>query len=66
MDGYGGGGGHYSKCTQQVSFREPGRMDGQRENSIPAHKHSMRGGIITWMSGQNVATVRLRVNALDF
>ena len=21
-----------------------GRMDGQRENSIPAHKHSLRGG----------------------
>ena len=25
MAGYGGGGGHYSKYTQQVSFREPGQ-----------------------------------------
>ena len=25
MCGYGGGAGHYSKYTQQVSFREPGR-----------------------------------------
>ena len=24
-----------------------GRTDGQRENSIPSHKHSLRGGIIT-------------------
>ena len=23
------------------------RSDGQRENSIPSHKHSLRGGIIT-------------------
>ena len=28
--GYGGRGGHYSKYTQQVSFREPGRTDGRR------------------------------------
>ena len=27
MGGYGGGVGHYSKYTQQVSFREPGRTD---------------------------------------
>ena len=34
MGGYGGGGRHYSKYTQQVSFREPGRTyrrtDGRR------------------------------------
>ena len=29
MRGYGGGGGHYSKYTQQVSFREPGQTDGR-------------------------------------
>ena len=29
VGGYGGGGGHYSKYTQQVSFREPGRTDGR-------------------------------------
>ena len=23
-----------------------GRADGQRENSIPAHKHNLRGGIM--------------------
>ena len=25
--------------------RTDGRTDGQRENSIPSHKHSLRGGI---------------------
>ena len=28
-----------------------GRMDGQRENSIPAHKHSLRGGITNTVCG---------------
>ena len=27
--------------------RTDGRTDGQRENSIPTHKHSLRGGIMT-------------------
>ena len=32
MGGHGGGDGHYSKYTQQVSFREPGRTDGRTDN----------------------------------
>ena len=38
MGGYGGAGGYYSKYTQQVSFREPGRTDGwvdRRKDGMP-------------------------------
>ena len=28
----------------QTNGRMDGRMDGQRENSIPTRKHSLRGG----------------------
>ena len=31
--------------------RSFGRTFGQRENSIPSHKHSLRGGIITYING---------------
>ena len=31
--------------------RTDGRTDGQRENSIPTHKHSLRGGIKTQFAG---------------
>ena len=31
MGWYGGGDGHYSKYTQQVSFREPGQTDGRTD-----------------------------------
>ena len=31
MGGYTGGGGHYSKYTQQVSFREPGQTPGEKQ-----------------------------------
>ena len=33
--------------------RSFGQTDGQRENSIPSHKHSLQGGIITGCSHQN-------------
>ena len=48
MCGYGGGGGHYSKYTQQVSFREPGQTDGRPDNvkTVYPPTNTVCGGII--------------------
>ena len=35
--------------------RTHGRKDGQRENSIPSHKHSLRGGIIIILKPLKIA-----------
>ena len=36
-----------TKRHEHTFLRSFGRTDGQRENRIPSHKHSLRGGIIT-------------------
>ena len=43
MRGYGRGGGHYSKYTQQVSFREPGWTDNVKTVYLPTN--TVCGGI---------------------
>ena len=45
MGGYGRGGGHYSKYTQQVSFREPGQTDNVKTVYPPTS--TVCGGLIT-------------------
>ena len=38
-----------TKCYRHTFVRSVVRSDGQRENSIPSHKHSLRGGIKMWI-----------------
>ena len=47
------------KTLKDIKETKPyGRMDGQRENSIPTHKHSLRGGrggVKKWWEPQYLA-----------
>ena len=47
MGRYGGGGGHYSNYTQQVSFREPGRTDGRTPDRPVYYKLTLSGELKT-------------------
>ena len=41
-----------TKSYGHTFVRSDGGTDGQRENSIPSHKHSLRGGIIKNYKGK--------------
>ena len=43
-----------TKCYGQTVVRTVGWSDGQCENSIPSHKHSLRGGIIIFELSSNM------------